>query len=113
MSSTTQTKTSTQPIIATIGSPSVQDVTVDMNYVKENDAGEQPSYPQLHALDPAFTTTKTVAIKDVRGSKSTPSLGNNGYEYFNLDFDKDIDYTNEDDIKSKWYPQIAAALKEK
>jgi hypothetical protein len=113
MSSTTQTTTSTHPTIATIGCSDVQDVTVDMDYVKENEAGEQPGYPQLHTIDPAFTTTKKVVIKDVRGSRVTPSLAANGYEYFNLDFDKAIDYTNEEDIKAKWYPQISAVLKEK
>lgn len=110
---TTTTLPSTLHTTAT-SSANASDIIVEMGYVKENPDGTAPSFSQLHEWHPDSLDLRNVVIRDVRDKQDgVPELDKNGFEYFDMEFNEDIDYADDEDVKAKWYPRIEEVLKER
>lgn len=86
---------------------------VEIPYVKRNNNGELPNHAQMFSWEEEFLDMLPGTVRNVRAANETFSIAKTGFEYARLEEPPAIDFSDENQVKAEYFPQLEKMVKEK
>ncbi|KAJ0153149.1 hypothetical protein CTA2_149, partial [Colletotrichum tanaceti] len=87
-------------------------ITVDIPYVRRDDRGNIPNHAQMFSHDAEFLDLQPAEVRNARVADREFSIPQNGFQYARLAGPPDIDYLDDDQVRSTYFPELEKLVKE-